>query len=173
MAMSLARDLQKHHRTLDELVALIDRFDEAAWTRPAPGGGWSPAQVYHHIQLVAEGFSFKHLETCLEGRGRIRGPRPWRGRLVMWLGHFPRRRIRVDFPPELMPQVLSKEEAREALAELRRRAEAAAARLPGADPRMSSQHFLLGWLRTGEWFRFAEMHHRHHLEGQLRRLLES
>ena len=172
MAMSLARDLRKHHRTLDALDELIGRFDDLAWIRPAPDGGWSPAQVYHHIQLVAEGFSFPNLETCLRGEGRIRGRLPWPGRLVMALGRIPRRRIQVDFPPEMRPRALNREEARAALASLRTRAEDAARRLPGADPRQSARHFLLGWLRTAQWFRFVEMHHRHHLEGQLRRLLE-
>ncbi len=169
--MSLARDLQKHHRTLDALTAMIDRFDEQAWTRPAKDGGWSPAQVYHHIQLVAEGFSFPNLETCLRGEGRIKGRRPLIGRIVMAMGHFPRRRITVEFPPELLPSAITREEARAALASLRARAEEAALRVPGADPHQSAKHFLLGWLRTPQWFRFIEMHHRHHLEGQLQRLL--
>lgn len=171
MRVSLARDLRKHHRTLDALTGLIGRFDAAAWTRPAPDGGWCPAQVYHHIQLVALGFSFKNLEICLTGQGRHRGHRPWIGRLVMTLGRFPLRRIKVDFPPELLPRAISREEAREAMAGLRAMAEDAARRLPDADPDQSAKHFLLGWLRGEEWFRFAEMHHRHHLRGQLRRLL--
>ncbi len=171
--MSLARDLAKHHKTLDALEAAVDRFDAEAWLRSAPDGGWSPAQVYSHIQIVAEQFSFKNLETCLKGEGRLDGKRSFRARMVFWLGHFPKgRRIKVEFPPEMLPAALSKEEARRAMASLRAMAEAYAARLPQADPRMSAKHFLLGWLRTEEWFRFIEMHHRHHLEGQLRRLME-
>ena len=171
--MSLARDLAKHHQTLDRLEAAVDRFDAVAWQRPAPDGGWSPAQVYRHIQIVAEQFSFKNLDTCLRGEGRLGVRRSIRAHLIFLLGHFPKgRRIRVEFPPEMLPEAISKEEARRALTYLRAKAEDFAARLPDADPRMSARHFLLGWLRTGDWFRFIEMHHRHHLEGQLRRLME-
>lgn len=171
MGMSLSRDLRKHHRTLDALAALIGQFDEAAWMRSPPEGGWCPAQVYHHIQLVALQFSFKNLEICLAGEGRLKGRRPWAGRLVMLWGSFPPRRIKVEFPPELLPVAISREEARVAMADLKALADDAARRLPAANPDQSAKHFMLGWLRTAEWFRFAEMHHRHHLKGQLQRLV--
>ncbi|HJU84100.1 MAG TPA: DinB family protein [Holophagaceae bacterium] len=171
--MSLARDLRRHHRTLDALEAALDRFDEAAWTRGAADGGWCPAQVYRHLQIVAEQFAFKHLETCLQGGGNPEGRMKFRGRLIFLLGRFPKgRRIKVEFPPDMVPEAVDKEAARRILASLRAQAEAFAARLPGADPRQRAKHFLLGWLGPRDWFRFIEMHHRHHLEGQLRRLLE-
>jgi hypothetical protein len=172
--MSIASDLRKHHHTLDALEAAIDGFGLTAWERPAPDGGWSPAQVYRHLQIVAEHYSFKNLETCLKGEGRLDGRRPFRTRLLFWLGRFPRgRRIKVEFPAEMLPEAVTQEEAHRIVASLRAQAEAYAARLPQADPRMSAKHFLLGWLRTREWFRFAEMHHRHHLEGQLQRLMKA
>ncbi len=173
MSMALARDLRRHHRTLDALEAALDRFDAAAWTRPAPDGGWSPAQVYRHLQIVAEQFAFKHLETCLRGEGATEGRMRFRGRVIFLLGRFPRgRRIRVAFPPEFLPEPVAKDEARRILAALRAQAESYAARLPQADPRQRARHFLLGWLGPRDWFRFVEMHHRHHLEGQLQRLMD-
>jgi hypothetical protein len=69
-----------------------------------------------------------------------------------------------------MPRPISKEEARALLGRLRAGAESLAPRVEASDPGQRVRHFRLGWLNASEWYRFMEFHHRHHLEGQLRRL---
>ena len=169
--MSLDKDLRRHHATLDALRELIGEFNGEAWERPGHGGGWCPAQVYSHIALIADGFSFKNLDACLKSEGRSGGRKSLVGFIVMGTNVIrASRRIKVAFPPELQPASPSREEAQWAMEGLVARAEAYAPRVAAADPARRSKHFLLGWMNAAEWFRFAEIHHRHHLEGQLQRL---
>ncbi len=171
--MNLNNDLQRHHQTLDALRELIPEFGPEAWEHPGQAGGWSPAQVYSHIALIANEFSFKHLDACLAGEGPAEGRKSLLGFFVLGTNVIrASRRIRVDFPPELLPSFPSPEEARRAMEGLLARAEATLAKVAAADPARRSKHFLLGWMNAAEWFRFAEIHHRHHLEGQLQRLLK-
>jgi hypothetical protein len=79
-------------------------------------------------------------------------------------------RVKAPFPPELLPRPITKDEARALLARLAAEADRLAPQVAGADPRQRARHFRLGWLNAAEWFAFLEMHHRHHLEGQLARL---
>ncbi len=171
--MNLSKDLRRHRATLRALRALISEFPDEAWAQAPQPDAWSPAQVYSHISIIAEGFSFKNLEACLDGSAQLGGRKYLLGRIILWTNVIRgSRRVRVDFPPELLPRSLNKSEARAAMDALEARAEAFAPRVASADLRFTSKHFLLGWMNAAEWFRFAEIHHRHHLEGQLHRLLQ-
>lgn len=172
MAMDLPAPppLESHRQTLQRLEAHLDAIAQEHWERPLAEGGWCPAEVYHHIGLIAEGYAFPRLERCLAGQGDGRAF-GLLGRVVFWVGGIPGfLKIRIPFPPELQPRVISREEARQLLARLRTRAEAFAPRVGAADPRVRVRHLKLGGLNAEGWFRFVEMHHRHHLEGQLARL---
>ena len=170
--MNLDRALQRHRTTLGALRGLIPGFSDEAWGRAPESGGWSPAQVYGHIAIIAKGFSFKNLDACLAENGHLGGRKRWPGYMILWLNRLPgSRRIKVEFPPELLPISMSKGEAREAMDALEARAEAYLPQVAAADPKRTAKHFLLGWMNAPEWFRFVEIHHRHHLEGQLTRLL--
>lgn len=172
--MNLDDDLQRHRATLGALRKAIQEFPDEAWTRAPAPGGWSPSQVYGHITVIGNGFSFKNLETCLEEGGHLGGRKRFPGYVILWGNRLPgSRRITVEFPPELLPKLLSKAEAREAMDALESRAESCLLRIAAAGPRRTARHFLLGWLTAAEWFRFVEIHHRHHLEGQLARLLKA
>ncbi len=171
--MAIEDDLLRHRRTLDQLRALLEACPEEAWFRPPRPGAWSAAEVYDHIGRIAEGYAFPRLEQCLDGGSGAKGAGPGLlGRFVFWWRSIPGSwRIRAPFPKELLPQALTKEEARALLAHLRAKAEAYAPAVAAADPEARSRHFRLGWLNAAQWFQFVEIHHRHHLEGQLKRLL--
>lgn len=168
---SIPELLERHRGTLLSLKASLESIPEERWLSAPEPGAWCPAEVFDHIGRIADGYAFKHLERCLAGKG-TRTSLGLIGRLVFLLGRIPGSwRIRAPFPPELLPTAISKDEARALLAHLGERAEAFAPLLEGADPDQRARHFRLGWLNAKEWYQFAEMHHRHHLEGQLVRLV--
>lgn len=169
--MTVEEVLARHERTLDALRERLDLIPDALWAwRPAPGS-WSPAEVYDHVDRIARLYSYPKLEACLRGEGHPGGSRTLMGWCLLnapWLaGIFRHRR---DFPEALRPLPLSKPEAARALDALRHRARRAAP-LVAADPGASRvEHVALGWLTAPQWFHFAEIHTRHHLEGQLARI---
>ncbi len=169
--MTAEEILARHERTLDGLRASLDAMPEALWTwRPEPGA-WSPAEVYDHVDRIARLYSFARLEACLGGEGRPAGTRTLMGWCLLnapaLAGVFRHRR---DFPETLRPRPLPRVEARAALEALRARARAAARRVASDPGRLRVEHVALGWLTARQWFAFAEIHSRHHLQGQLRRI---
>lgn len=163
--------LHRHHATLAELARLLEGIPDAAWTAPPAPGAWAPAEVYDHLGKIADGYVGPRLADCLEGRGRTGSP-SLLGHLFLWMGSLPGAlRVKAPFPPELLPKRLSKDEARALLSRLGTEAGSLAPRVAAADPAQRTRHFRLGWLNAEQWFAFLEMHHRHHLEGQLKRLL--
>jgi hypothetical protein len=162
--------LHRHLATLDALEAAMARIPEARWAQAPAEGGWSAAEIFDHVGRLAMGYGFPRMEACLEGRGGP-GRRSLLGVLFLgapWLaGTF---RLRQRFPPELAARVISRAEAQSLLETLRGRTRAAWPRLREADPDCRVHHLRLGWLNAEEWFRFLELHARHHLKGQLRRL---
>jgi hypothetical protein len=164
--------LCRHLVTLDALEGVLARIPEAGWTWRADEDSWCAAEIFDHVGRLATGYGFPRLEACLEGRGERGGRRTFAGWLLLsWPSLAGAFRLRQKFPPELRPQAASKAEAAAMLRELRRRAEATAPRLAAADPELRVKHVRLGWLNASQWFAFAEVHARHHLRGQLRRLL--
>jgi hypothetical protein len=164
--------LRRHLATLEGLEAQLDRFSDAAWTRPLPEGGWCAAEIYDHIGKITLRYAAPRIERCLGGGapGARRTLGGWLLRHASWIaGSF---RLRQSFPPELQVRVLARAEARALLAELRMWSELTATRVATADPRVRVRHVRLGALNANEWFAFTELHARHHLKGQLRRLLD-
>lgn len=164
--------LKLHCDTLAALEAQLEAIPDHRWHwRPAPEV-WSAAEVYDHIGKIALLYSFPKLEACLQGKGESARRRSFMGWCLMtgpWLaGVFRHRR---EFPPELVPQGITKAQARAMLAELHQRAEQVAPKVKAAGRSLRVEHVRLGWLHARDWFAFAEIHSRHHLKGQLQRLM--
>lgn len=169
--MTVEQMLARHERTLEALRVRLEETPDSRWTwRPRPGA-WCAAEIYDHVDRIARLYSFAKLEACLRGEGRPGGSRTLLGWCLLtapWLaGSFRHRR---DFPEALVPAPISKEEARRMIEGLRAKARAAARRLEGDPGRSRVEHVRLGWLTARQWYAFAEIHSRHHLEGQLARL---
>lgn len=169
--MTARRTLERHERTLGELRARLDGIPGPMWGwRPAPGA-WSASEVYDHIDRIARLYSFPQLEACLRGEGRRGGGRTLLGWSLLgapWLAGF--FRVRRDFPAALVPAFLPQAEAAARIDGLLDLARGAAKQVAGDPGRIRVRHVSLGWLTAAQWFAFAEIHTRHHLEGQLARL---
>jgi hypothetical protein len=50
----MKRALKRLDRVHDKLTATVAPLDEARFAQPPPGGGWSAAQIVHHLCLVEE-----------------------------------------------------------------------------------------------------------------------
>jgi hypothetical protein len=75
--------------------------------------------------------------------------------------------------PEYTPHAISRDAARIGLIAVRAHIVELAPRIGDADPRMTVRHPALGDLNAPEWFALGAMHLRHHLRGQLHRLLRA
>lgn len=164
--------LQRHLETLSAFEAALESIPPERWCWKPDEETWSAAEVFDHVGKIGLLYSYPKLEACLTGKGELLRNRSFLGWLLLggpWLaGRF---RLQRAFPPELVPQLITQVQAMTVLQELRRQAESYAPRVAQAGTSIRVKHVRLGWLHAQEWYSFAEIHTRHHLKGQLRRLM--
>jgi hypothetical protein len=137
--------------------------DEQFSRKPAPDE-WSIGQVYEHLTAGAFRFHFRHIDNCSKGKGEG-GSKTFPGKLVMLLGSFPKRRIKVPASPEYTPkQPASVASARENLEKLMDEMKLLRPKIESASQSSKSRHPMLGAMNAREWYQMIEMHFRHHLQ---------
>jgi len=158
------RAVEEHRDAVRRFVATAEGLDADAWSRPRPGGKWSPAQTAEHLVLAYEAV-LRELSGEPGIRPRVVGARQ---RLLRWvlLPHilfhrsFP---LRAASPREIRPPESHADRAallarmRELAARAERELEAA--RSTGA--RITHPYF--GALPALPALRFIAVHVEHHL----------
>lgn len=158
--MNVEAELAKFDAVCDRWIAALDGYDDASWRRVPAAGVWSMSQVYAHIIEVGS-FGVEKVAKCGE-RAPAKSQKTLAGHLVYWFGSLPPLRIKAPAGVNSAPaEPESKASAREALLAIRSRMHALAPTVHAA--RGVATHPILGKLTATEWFRFMEMHLRHHL----------
>lgn len=161
----------REHRLLSsaygELTDLLARPDGRLFGRAAHVSDWTPAQHAHHLAAINNSV-FDWLEAVCDGQAEpdsdaAGGAPNLAGRVLLWLGRFPRGRGRSP-----KPFVPPSDVGRAALEEKVAAGRAALSDLEACTPRMKRlaarrRHPVMGMLDATEWMRFARMHTDHHL----------
>jgi hypothetical protein len=163
--MNLEKGYEKFLATAGIWEKSIEDYDDLSWNAVPSFGGWTLAQVYRHVVDATRTFGFDKIEKCAE-RSDGRPSRTWPGRLVFLLGSIPPVRARVPGDGTYAPEPISREDARLALADSKRRMVEIMPLVRAA--RGVATHPALGRLTAEEWYRFLEMHMRHHLRQKKR-----
>lgn len=163
--MNVQAELETFEAICDRWIAALDEYDEAKWRRSPAPGVWSMSQVHSHILDVA-GLALGQLRKCQE-RTETKARKTLAGHLVYLLGGLPP--IRVKAPAAINnapPEPESKVAVRDALLSVKSQMHELAPHVHAA--RGAAKHPILGKLTAAEWFRFMEMHMRHHLRQKKR-----
>jgi|CXWL01.1.fsa_nt_gi hypothetical protein len=141
---------------IDEFLAIAR--DESPWTTaPTPFSAWPPLTHAEHMARAGLG-SVGQLDKAIERDG---GPGiHFLGRLVLLLGWLPRGLGQA--PPSTTPRQVDRTEVAAMFEDLRVRVESLdLERIARARGR--AHHPAFGGLTARQWFRFLDIHHRHHL----------
>jgi hypothetical protein len=166
--MSIASDKQSLETALAEYRRRLDQIPDAQFNATPPGGGWSYGEVYSHI-LQANLGSLIAVERCGNGTGKIDNkPLGLLAKLILAMGFFP---FKFKAPEKIAAQVsnISKEEARNLLVKLKTKIDHMAPVALKCSTFSKIKHPRLGLLNAKQWFRFIDIHTRHHLK-QLNRI---
>ena len=165
--------LESQHRSLlaymEKYSALLETLSEEEFQRTPPGNGWSYSEVYSHI-LQSNLGSLIASEKCINGTAERNSDRiHWLAGLILFAGFFPPGKIKAPTRIAAMVRKISKEEARNLIVRFHSRLKQLAPMIPEASPNRKVMHPRLGLLNASQWFRFMQIHTRHH-EKQLRRI---
>ncbi len=149
---------------------LLETVSEEDFQRTPAENVWSYAEVFSHM-LQANLGSLYAIDKCLLQTATLS---PGRANLVSWLilstGRFPPV-VKLKVPARLASQIkkMGKDEARQLMDKFYARLEEIHARIDSATSSYKFEHPRLGLLNALEWYRFIEIHTRHH-ERQLQRI---
>ena len=164
---------QSQHRSLlaylENYSAHLETLTEDEFQRSPADGVWSYSEVYSHVFQANLG-SLIAAEKCVNGTAERNSERiHWLAGLILFTGFFPPGRIKAPLRIAAMVRKISKEEARNLIVKFRLRLTHVAPTILKASPDRKIKHPRLGLLNAAQWFRFMQIHTRHH-EMQLRRI---
>lgn len=149
----------------------LEHYQDAQFCQTPPQGGWSYSEVYSHIFTLSAG-ALQETENCILGKGKAHGSLLV-ARLILFFGSFPPGfKYKVPKRLEAAAQKVSRETAAALIRKFLELLETVYPQLEGADPAVRTAHPRLGYLNARQWFRFTEIHLKHHLK-QLDRLEKS
>ncbi|WP_423147484.1 DinB family protein [Rubrolithibacter danxiaensis] len=163
-------------RISDSIKTSIEKYQEVLKTfteeefqqTPAPGV-WSYSEVYSHITR-ANSASLLAIEKCLHQTKPVKSEGiSLLARLVLFAGRFPPVKLKAPEKMAAMVTKISKEEASNELVKFLHKIEGLVPRIYKCNNSSKIQHPRLGMLNACQWFRFIEIHSKHHLR-QLSRI---
>ncbi|MEZ6015982.1 MAG: DinB family protein [Planctomycetota bacterium] len=169
--MQTERTLSRFERTMQLWLSRLEPRNDEDMARPPADGGWCIGQVCDHV-LVAGAVILDQVQLCIDGEAEEVGFR-WKPALICAYGSIPPMRIRVPRVPALeaaaRPATLTKSEALAGFGAFAARTRALVEPAAAAPRNLKRPHPIVGHFNAAQWFRFNEMHLRHHLR-QLARL---
>jgi hypothetical protein len=155
------------HDTIDIWISELEAYDfETLTIQPGPGS-WSVGQVYMHILDEAD-FQLGQITVCLSSNADANGEATREAKKMFEKNSFPN--LLIEGPPSnaFVQQPESKEHIKQRLMDLKRRVNAADARISASPFQGKAMHPGLHYLSAREWLQFSEMHFRHHLRQKAR-----
>ena len=161
----------KFEKTLAKYFEKLDGYSEEQFLQKPNENSWSLGQIYVHVILANDHFFLKQADKCLNkeetknGRGKNLA-----GKVIFLINGFPNIKFKmpksVEVPPRQPESIASIREKLNASLEQVKTIEN---RLDEYDTDEKTRHPAFGYMNAGEWYRFSEIHFRHHLR-QLKRI---
>jgi len=165
----------KIKKSLDKIIAFysakLSGYPDEVFDQTPPIGGWSYSEVYSHI-FDSSLLSLIAMDNALKGKGEIK-PTHFAVKLILFFGALPPGK-KYKVPTRLADRVkkISKTEALDFILEFEEALKKTWITLPEGNQQVKTKHPRLGYLNAKQWFRFIEVHLKHHLK-QLERIERS
>lgn len=151
-------------RAVKEYESLLAEVTEETFTQKPADGGWSYSETFSHI-FQANLASLFAIEKCSLGTGILSDkPTHWKVRAILFFGRFPPGKFKAPEQIVSMVKTLSKEEAANLIVKFKSRLTELKAKVEKADKYQKVKHPRLGLLNAKQWFRFVEIHTKHHVK---------
>ena len=165
--------VNSHFRGLTKAVkhyeALLTEVSEEMFTQSPSDGGWSYSETFSHI-FQAKLASLIAVEKFVIGTGVFSERRTrWQVSAILFFGRFPPGKFKAPEQIASMVKKLSKEEVANLIIKFKNRLTELKNKVERADKYQKVKHPRLGLLNSRQWFRFIEIHTKHHIR-QLNRI---
>ena len=158
------------HKIAGTYLSKLETIGDSSYSIVPPIGGWSVSQVYSHI-WEASLLTLVTMEDCIKGKG-VERPTAFAVIMILFFGALPPGKYKAPDMLKGLDKDISKDEARRLIALFVTKMEQSFEKLRTANPEIKTKHPKLGYLNAAQWFRFIEIHLKHHLK-QLERIEKS
>ncbi|PWS28136.1 hypothetical protein DHW03_11325 [Pedobacter yonginense] len=155
------------HQITNAYKAKLAAYSDDVFQTTPPIDGWSYSEVYAHI-FDSSLLSLLAMENCINGKGEDK-PTHFAVKLILFFGSLPPAK-KYKVPKRLADRVkkISKTDALDFILEFEKALEVAYPLISNAKPNSKTKHPRLGYLNAKQWFRFIEIHLKHHLKQLVR-----
>ncbi|WP_316802180.1 DinB family protein [Pedobacter nototheniae] len=169
--MNIAKVNSSIQKIVDAYKAKLSVYSEEVYQTTPPINGWSYSEVYSHI-FDSSLLSIMALQHCLTNKGEDK-PTAFAVKVILFLGFLPPAK-KYKVPKRLMDRVkkISKAEAFDFIHQFEKELAAVYGSIANSNNSSKTKHPRLGYLNAKQWFRFIEIHLKHHLK-QLGRIEKS
>lgn len=167
--MSVSRHFRSLMKAVEQYDTLLAAVSEEMFTQSPPDGGWSYSETFSHI-FQANLASLIAVEKCLLGTGVFSEKKTsWQLSAILFFGRLPPGKYKAPERIASMVKKLDREEAANLIAKFKNRVTELKNKVDKADKYQKVKHPRLGLLNARQWFRFIEIHTKHHTR-QLKRI---
>ena len=140
----------------------LENYDHARLIIQPDPESWSIGQVYVHL-MDETGYYFQQCLDCLAGGGSARGKMTEEGKKLFRMRGLPDEKISGPANVYNVHQPVDKVSLRAGMMELKRQVNELGEKVRFMKISCKTKHPGLGWFGAVDWYRFAEMHLRHHV----------
>jgi hypothetical protein len=160
--MSIKAQQSAINKAVEKYRRLLDQLTEDDFQRSPAEGVWSYAEVYSHI-FKANLVSLIAAEQCINGTAAKKpGRTHWMVGLILFFGRFPPGKYKVPESIAGLTSKISIEEARNLIVKFNGRLADISPTVSKATSYHKVKHPRLGYFNALQWYRFIDIHTRHH-----------
>jgi len=149
------------NHTIDYWIKELDQYNfDRLCTKPADNS-WSAGQVYVHL-IENTTYFFEQIKVCLSSNGNANEEMSPVAKTMFLNNEFPDLVIEGPASNGYTQQPVSKEQLMSDLLQLKDDVNTIAMLISKSSAKGKTKHEGLQYFNANEWFRFAEMHFRHH-----------
>lgn len=167
--MSVERSYHSILKTVKVYEDLLKNISEDIFSVNPSDGVWSYSETFSHI-FQSNLASLIAIDRCMVKTDAKKSDRlHWLVWLILFFGRFPPGKIKAPERIASMVKKIDVEEARSLIIKFKSRLDEVKEGVVNADPDQKVKHPRLGLLNARQWFRFIEIHTKHHT-AQLKRI---
>lgn len=149
--------------TINYWIALLDQYSFEQLTRKYQTNKWSLGQVFMHL-IESSNFFLHNANHCLESMQNANEPLSESANNLFLKNELPNIDIEGPASNQATPQPKSIDAIREELTKTKALAISTMLRLQAGEQSGKIKHPGLGYFNATDWFRFTDIHLRHHMD---------
>ncbi len=160
-------ELADFYTTIDYWIIALDNYSFGQLTYKYQPDKWSMGQLFIHLIDSTE-FFLESVVSCINNPKNADEPQSNAARRVFQNNQLPDMELSGPDSNNFTPQPESIEMIKTGLEKLKKMAQAVSVLLQDTATSGKTKHPGLGYFNAEEWFRFAELHMRHHIRQRTR-----